>query len=83
MKFPKKGNVFPEIRIGNLRTMPVFIATENQQKKITEKVHKIMKLKKDNQNADTTKLENQLDKIVYKLYGLSKTEISEIEKFYG
>jgi len=80
IKFPKKGNVFPEIRIGNLRTMPIIIASTEKQDVIIELVDKIM-ISKEKQ-LDTYKLETQIDKIIYKLYGLTKQEIAEIEKYY-
>ncbi|MEA3452034.1 MAG: hypothetical protein U9Q83_09065, partial [Bacteroidota bacterium] len=62
--------------------IPIKKIIKKDQIKITTIVNKIMKQKKDNQNSDTNKLETQIDKIVYKLYGLSKNEITEIEKFY-
>ncbi len=62
--------------------IPIKTANKSMQNKIILIVKNIMKQKEVNKNADTSKLETQLDKIVYKLYGLSKSEISEIEKFY-
>jgi len=77
--YPKKGNVFPEIRIGNLRKLPFPIISEAKQKPLIKLVDTILELKKNNVNADTSKLENEIDNIVYKLYELSDEEIKIIE----
>lgn len=42
-------------------------------------VKKIIDLKKQNPSADTTELENQIDQLVYQLYGLTEEEIEIIE----
>jgi len=42
-------------------------------------VNKILSFKEDNSNADTTKFENQIDELVYKLYGLTEEEIKIVE----
>ena len=43
-------------------------------------VGKIIKNKEKNYNANTGKFENEIDNLVYELYGLSKSEIKVIEK---
>jgi len=40
---------------------------------------KILSTKKANPNADTSKLEKQIDELVYKLYDLTDEEIAIIE----
>lgn len=77
IKYPKKGNVFPKIRIGNLRTLPIFVANIEEQRKIIELVDKIMEQKKKGEK--TLKPEKQIDNLVYKLYDIQKSEIKEIE----
>jgi hypothetical protein len=42
-------------------------------------VEKILKLKKDNTQADTSILEKEIDKLVYELYGLTNEEIRIVE----
>ncbi|BAQ61540.1 hypothetical protein GM3708_1946 [Geminocystis sp. NIES-3708] len=37
-------------------------------------------MKKENSNNDTTKLEKEIDLLVYQLYGLTEEEIKIIEK---
>lgn len=45
-------------------------------------VEKIINLKKENLQSDTSKFEKQIDKLVYKLYGFTKDEIEIIENYY-
>jgi hypothetical protein len=46
---------------------------------ISEKVKQVMERKKQNPSADTTELENQIDQLVYQLYGLTEEEIKMVE----
>jgi uncharacterized protein with PhoU and TrkA domain len=50
------------------------------QQPIVDLVTQALITKKKNNTADTTELEQQIDKLVYKLYGLTNTEIAIIEK---
>jgi len=50
-----------------------------QQQPMIKLVDKILKLKKENTNSDTKKIEQEIDKLVYKLYNLTKDEIKIIE----
>lgn len=47
--------------------------------RVVEIVEQILKLKHKNLQACTIELENQIDKLVYKLYGLTEGEIAIIE----
>ena len=49
------------------------------QKPISEIVKEVLKLKSENSDADTSKLENQIDQLVYQLYDLTEEEIEIIE----
>jgi len=44
-------------------------------------VDKIISVKRQNKNADTSNWEREIDQVVYKLYGLTETEIIIIEDF--
>ncbi|EDN66865.1 Tgh124 [Beggiatoa sp. PS] len=46
---------------------------------ISRKVNQILAAKKHNQKADTSKLEAEIDQLVYKLYGLTEEEIRIVE----
>lgn len=52
---------------------------EEMENKISEKVKQVMNIKKQNPSADTTDLENQIDQLVYQLYGLTEDEIKIVE----
>lgn len=41
-----------------------------------QKVNQILSLKEQNPSADTAQLENQVDELVYNLYGLDEEEIA-------
>ncbi|MCC5943642.1 MAG: Eco57I restriction-modification methylase domain-containing protein [Bernardetiaceae bacterium] len=62
-----------------LGQIPIPKTSKKQQKQIAEIVSAIESKGAD---TDTSKLEQKIDRIVYKLYGLTKTEIAEIESFY-
>ena len=47
--------------------------------KIINNVNEILKIKNKNSNEDVSKIEGEIDKIVYWLYGLSEEEIKIIE----
>jgi hypothetical protein len=77
-KFPFKGDVFPEIRIGNLRQLPIpeIPATEQEPfKKLVEEI-----LAKKQRGEETLELERRIDAMVYALYGLTEEEIAVVEK---
>ena len=66
-----------------LKQLPIPIINPNNKKlanKIISLVGKIIKNKEKNYNANTGKFENEIDNLVYELYGLSKSEIKVIEK---
>jgi adenine-specific DNA-methyltransferase len=52
---------------------------KNQQDFVTL-VDQILTLKKENSQADTSKLENDIDELVYKLYDLTPEEIEVVKK---
>ena len=49
------------------------------ENEISDLVIKVMEQKKLDEKADTTNLENQIDQLVYQLYGLTEEEIKIIE----
>jgi len=77
---------FPELQ-GNTRELnkvvfeqiPVKQISENEEKPFITKVDEILKLKKENPQADTIALEAEIDKMVYELYELTEEEISIVE----
>jgi adenine-specific DNA-methyltransferase len=68
-------HIYPE----HLRNLPIPAATPKKQQAIISFIDKIISAKTKNHNADTTKLESKIDRLVYKLYSLTENEIKIIE----
>ncbi len=68
-------HIYPE----HIRNIPIPSATPAQQKPIIALVDKILAAKKANPQADTSKEEAEIDRLVYQLYGLTEEEIVIIE----
>lgn len=60
--------------------IPIFKPTEAQQKPIISLIDKILEAKKEKQDCDTDTLEQKIDSLIYKLYGLSDDDIAAIEE---
>lgn len=69
--------LFPKIRLEEFKKLPVKL-TENQAPFI-ENVNQILALKKSDSKADTTRLEAEIDRMVYDLYELTEEEILIVE----
>lgn len=76
----KKEEAFPEIQTYLYEQLPLPIVNQEQQNKVISIVDTILQLKSGNNNADTSSLENEINVIVYDLYGLTDAEIKIIEK---
>jgi len=63
----------------DLKKLSIKIIPIEEQKQIVEIVDQILSLKKSNPNADTSKLEEDIDWLVYELYDLTEDEIEIIE----
>ena len=62
-----------------LQNMPLPIVEISKQQPIIDLVDKILAAKKANPQTDTTELEEQIDKAVYKLYDLTPDEIAIVK----
>jgi len=58
--------------------MPQTVAPETE-KSISDRVKKVMSLKKQDPSADTSALEAEIDGLVYDLYGLTDEEVGVVE----
>ncbi|MEP5072732.1 MAG: TaqI-like C-terminal specificity domain-containing protein, partial [Crocinitomicaceae bacterium] len=63
--------------------IPIAQTSDKQSKDIANRVNQILKLKKENSEADITLLEQEIDELVYELYGLSEEEIKIVEGGVG
>ncbi len=70
---------FRQTTLTELRNIPIPKLSKPDQEPIVNIVDKILSLKQSNPQADTSELENKVDQLVYKLYGLTKEEIAVIE----
>jgi len=70
----------PQIRLGDLKTLPIKVADTKTQENVETLVDQILKKKSQDNSADTTDLENKIDTLVYKLYDLTEEEIKTVEK---
>ena len=61
------------------KELPIPDVTSEQQSQIIALVDKILKAKAADPNADTSNLENEIDKLVYCLYDLTDDEIAIVE----
>ena len=60
--------------------VPLFIPSVEKQNSIIHLVDQIIYSKKNNVDADTSHLEDEIDKLVYQLYNLTPEEIAIIEQ---
>lgn len=77
-RFSDNRKQFPKIKGAYLEQLPIKRNCE-LEKKIVELVLKILRL--SDAKMDISTLENQIDQIVYQLYGLTTDDISVIEKY--
>jgi len=78
-KFKSTKTVFSEIQARSVGELPICIPKEkNSIKKIEKLVNEILDKKLN--KTETINLENEIDKIVYKIYGIVDSEIEVIEK---
>jgi len=70
---------FPALSLEDFRNFLIPEISKKAQAPFIKKVEKILTLKKENPQADTKKLETEIDKMVYKLYELTDEEIAIVE----
>jgi len=75
---PKAGGFFI-YKVMFLKNIPIVIPQLAHQMTIESLVEQILSLKEKNPVADTTALEREIDKMVYKLYDLTPEEIRIVE----
>lgn len=68
-----------QITIPALEIMPIAKISIQEQIQYVELVNEILEQKRENPKADTSALEAEIDKMVYKLYDLTEEEIAIIE----
>lgn len=76
----KSGNIFPQVRISSIESLPIKLANDKAQVKIEKIVDKILKIKEENNEANISAEVTEIDKLVYRIYDLTDEEIEMIEK---
>ena len=79
MNFENTQGAFTKAKIYHYNQLPIYNADKNVQKRISNLVKEIIANKKEDKNANVSKLENEIDEIIYDLYRLTKEEIALIE----
>lgn len=79
-KFGKmQRNTFPQFKINELANFPLPMKRHEKQSEISELVNQIMVGKKANPDADLTRLDQEIDRLVYELYDLTDEEVAVVE----
>ena len=78
-KFKSDTELFPKIRIKQARMLPIPAVTPEKQQEVINLVNDILNVKEMDSVADTQKLENRIDLLVYQLYGLTYDEVLIID----
>ena len=66
---------FPKILVQDIKDFPLPIMSEETITILDRLVDRILQAKEQSLSANTTDWENQIDKLVYRLYGLSYDEV--------
>ena len=73
------GDIFPQIRISSVEKLPIKLADSKTQETIETLVNQILAKKSEDNSADTSELEKEIDNLVYKLYQLRYNEVKIID----
>jgi adenine-specific DNA-methyltransferase len=76
----KRRGIGFDIGVKKFRQFPIIKTNLSNQEKLEFIVDQILTTKKANQQADTIKLEAEIDQLVYELYGLTEEEIKIVEE---
>ena len=76
-KFKSDTELFPKIRIKQARLLPIPFASDNVQSRIESIVDDILEAMK--KGISTTGMEQEIDRLVYHLYGLTYDEVLVID----
>ena len=79
-KFRDDRHTFPKIKGEYLKQIPIPKASRDQQAAIITLVDRILAAKKRDPEVQTTALERDIDRLVYKLYDLLPEEIALVEE---
>jgi hypothetical protein len=70
---------FTQITLNDIRKIGIPLITNEMKKGVNDKVSQILTAKQHDPQANTAALEQEMDRLVYALYGLSAEEIAVVE----
>ncbi|CAD5258188.1 MULTISPECIES: Eco57I restriction-modification methylase domain-containing protein [unclassified Imperialibacter] len=70
---------FARLKIVYVEKIPIPSASDNQKEKIEQNVRKLLEIRRKSGDVNTTKIEKEIDNLVYELYHLTEDEIKIIE----
>jgi adenine-specific DNA-methyltransferase len=76
----EENRIFPEVKPIQLFKLPIKIGSTKNQLKLEGIIKILISEKQNNLTKDTSKLEAEIDQLVYKLYGLTEEEIKIVEE---
>lgn len=80
LTYSDSKKTFPKIKKAPLDSMPIVDSQDKRIKnKIVSLVTDILTIKRTNPNANTTSDEQEIDRLVYKLYGLTYDEVKIVD----
>ena len=78
-RYSDNKKLFPKIKGYQLRELPIPDVGKKEQRDVVSVVEKIIEAKKTDPSSNTTSLEDEINTLVYKLYGLTDDEIAIVE----
>lgn len=80
-KFGKlQRGIFPQFKVNELAIFPIPKDFGKYKETLITKVREIMDVKSKNPNADISKIDKEIDKLIYQIYNLTEEEIAIVEK---
>jgi tRNA1(Val) A37 N6-methylase TrmN6 len=76
---PEKGEALAQVKKAHVEQLPIAKVTEPQQQAIAALVSYILAVKKQKIETDTTAEEQEIDRMVYHLYGLTYDEVKIVD----
>jgi len=74
-----EGRAFSQVKTVYIKQLPIIIASNKEIETIEEIVKKMLDKRKNNREADISDEETELNKLIYKIYGLEQDDIKKIE----
>ena len=74
----EEGRAFAQVKTVDIKNLPLAVPSAQIQKELSELADKIINTKKLNSSISTVELEDQIDGLIYELYGLSDADVEII-----